>query len=134
MTEIVVDTDVISFGFRNDSRFRFYMAHMQGLRPLMSFMTSAEIEFGVIRRNWGQERRQRLEQYLSQYYSVIHSNDALCRVWAHLKAQSELAGKILPEADAWNAALAVLLDVPLLSHNRKHYEHLRQLKLISMPD
>ena len=105
-----------------------------GLRPLMSFMTSAEIEFGVIRRNWGQESRQRLEQYLSQYYSVIHSNDALCRVWAHLKAESKLAGKILPESDAWNAGLAVLLDVPLLSHNRKHYEHLSQLKLISMPD
>lgn len=133
MTEIVVDTDVISFGFRNDSRFTFYMAHMQGLRPLMSFMTRAEIDFGVIRRNWGPERRQRLEQYLSQYYSVIHSNDALCRVWAHLKAESELAGKILPEADAWNAGLAFLLDVPLLSHNRKHYEHLSQLKLISMP-
>ncbi len=33
MTEIVVDTDVISFGFRNDSRFTFHMAHMQGLRP-----------------------------------------------------------------------------------------------------
>jgi predicted nucleic acid-binding protein len=65
MTEIVVDTDVISYGFRNDSRFTFSMAHMQGLRPLMSFMTSAEIGFGVVRRNWGQERRQRLEQYLS---------------------------------------------------------------------
>ena len=134
MTEIVVDTDVISFGFRNDSRFTFYMAHMRGLRPLMSFMTSAEIEFGIRRRNWGQERRQQLEQYLSQYYSVVHSNDALCRVWAHLKTESELTGRILPEADAWNAALAVLLDVPLLSHNRKHYQHLSQLKLISMPD
>jgi tRNA(fMet)-specific endonuclease VapC len=64
---------------------------------------------------------------------VIYSNDALCRVWANLKAESELAGRILPEADAWNAGLAVLLDVPLLSHNRKHYEHLSQLKLISMP-
>ncbi len=74
MTEIVVDTDVISFGFRNDSRFTYYLPHMQGLRPLMSFMTLAEIEFGVQRRNWGQERRQQLEDYLNQYYSVIHSN------------------------------------------------------------
>ena len=132
MTEIVVDTDVISFGFRNDSRFTNYLPHMQGLRPLMSFMTLAEIEFGIRRRNWGQERRQQLEQYLNQYYSVIHSSDALCRVWANLRAESELAGRILPEADAWNAALAVLLDVPLLSHNRKHYQHLSQLKLISI--
>ena len=134
MTEIVVDTDVISFGFRNDSRFTYYLPHMQGLRPLMSFMTLAEIEFGVQRRNWGQERRQQLEDYLNQYYSVIHSNDALCRIWALLKAESEFAGRILPATDAWNAALAVLLDVPLLSHNGKHYQHLTQLKLISMSD
>ena len=86
MTEIVVDTDVISFGFRNDSRFTFYMPHMQGLRPLMSFMTSAEIEFGIRRRNWG-----------------------------HLKTESELTGRILPEADAWNAALAVLIGMGMWS-------------------
>ena len=134
MTEIVVDTDVISFGFRNDSRFTYYLSHMQGLRPLMSFMTLAEIEFGVQRRNWGPERRQLLEDYLKQYYWVIHSNDALCRIWAILKAESEFAGRNLPAADAWNAALAVLLDVPLLSHNGKHYQHLTQLKLISMAD
>ena len=36
MTEIVVDTDVISFGFRNDSRFTFYMPHMQGLAGTVS--------------------------------------------------------------------------------------------------
>ena len=95
MTEIVDDTDVISFGFRNDSRFTYYLPHMQGLRPLMSFMTLAEIEFGVQRRNWGQERRQQLEDYLKQYYWVIHSNDALCRIWAILKAESEFAGRNL---------------------------------------
>ena len=132
MTEIVVDTDVISFGFRNDSRFTGYLSHMHGVRPLMSFMTLAEIEFGIRRRNWGSERRQQLAQYLKAYYSVIHSNEALCCVWANLRAESELAGRILPEADAWNAALAVLLDVPLLSHNRKHYQHLSQLKLVSI--
>ena len=45
--------------------------------------------------------------------------------------EAEKKGRHLASSDAWIAATAVLLDLPLLTHNRKDYESLESLKLIS---
>ena len=55
----------------------------------------------------------------------------ICSVWAKLRVEAEKKGRHLSSSDAWIAATAVLLDVPLLTHNHKDYESLESLKLIS---
>ncbi len=37
----------------------------------------------------------------------------------------------LIRADAWVAAVALIFDVPLVMHNRKHFENVEGLKIIS---
>jgi hypothetical protein len=44
MKPIVVDIDVVSFLFKNDSRARSYLAHLYDRQWLISFMTEAELE------------------------------------------------------------------------------------------
>ena len=41
MTPVVVDTDVASFVFKNDSRAQRYLPHLQERQWLISFMTEA---------------------------------------------------------------------------------------------
>jgi tRNA(fMet)-specific endonuclease VapC len=43
MTGIVADTDVVSFLFKNDSRAVDYLPHLQGIVPVISFQTVAEL-------------------------------------------------------------------------------------------
>ena len=51
MPDLLVDTDVLSAGFRFDSIFEsFYGPAIQGHRTLVSFMTVAELEFGMLNR------------------------------------------------------------------------------------
>ena len=131
MTDIVADTDAVSFLFRGDSREQFYLPYVLNHRCIISFMTVAELEFGVLRANWGEARRKLLTDFVRQHFVVFNQTDDLCSVWAKLRVEAEKKGRHLSSSDAWIAATAVLLDVPLLTHNHKDYESLESLKLIS---
>jgi len=43
VTECVVDTDVVSFVFREDTRSELCRPHLEGSRLAVSFMTVAEL-------------------------------------------------------------------------------------------
>lgn len=131
MSDIVADTDTVSFLFRGDSREQFYLPYVLNHRCIISFMTVDELEFGVFRANWGEARRKSLTNFVRQHFVVFNQTDDLCSVWAKLRVEAEKKGRHLASSDAWIAATAVLLDLPLLTHNRKDYESLESLKLIS---
>lgn len=42
MNRVVLDTDVVSFLFKNDARARKYQPHLGGKEVVISFMTLAE--------------------------------------------------------------------------------------------
>jgi predicted nucleic acid-binding protein len=42
-----------------------------------------------------------------------------------------MQGRVIGTADAWIAATALLNNVPLVSHNRRDFEKVTGLKLIS---
>ncbi|HVG19413.1 MAG TPA: type II toxin-antitoxin system VapC family toxin [Blastocatellia bacterium] len=130
MQIVVVDTDVVSFIFKNDSRGIFYEPHLTRKELVISFMTLAELKFWALQRNWGSAKRQRMVEYL-QRFTVFHSDDELCLKWAEVIAIARRNGKPIATADAWIAATALLHKIPLITHNRKHYAGVVGLKIIS---
>ena len=56
MAGVVVDTDVASFLFRNGQAAKQYAPHLRGKSWTISFMTLAEVEYGMIHRGWGRAR------------------------------------------------------------------------------
>jgi len=56
MKPIVLDTDVVSFLFKGDSRAPMYLSHLQNRQWLISFMTEAELEQWALLANWGAKR------------------------------------------------------------------------------
>lgn len=127
---LVIDTDVLSFIFRSDSRAALYTPHLFGQVLTISFQTRAEILRGAISANWGEQRRQQLDLWLRKY-AVVHSSDALCLRWAEALATARRAGRPIATADAWIAATALLLDVLLVTHNGKDYAGVAGLTVIS---
>ena len=71
MQAVLVDTDVVSFLFKRDTRATLYEPHLNGTLQLISFMTLAELELWAAWRNWGKERRRNLRGYLSRYTLVF---------------------------------------------------------------
>jgi tRNA(fMet)-specific endonuclease VapC len=127
---LVVDTDVVSFLYKRDTRAKLYERHLNDPPFIVSFMSLAELRRWTLERNWGPSRRQELEDYLARYL-VLHSDDLLCDWWAKAMGSARLRGRPIGAADAWIAATALLLDVPLVTHNGAHYKGVDRLRVIS---
>ena len=127
---VVIDTDVISFLYKRDTRARLYEPHLNDPPFIMSFMSLAELRRWTLERNWGEGRRQQLEGYLTRYL-VMHSDDLMCHRWAQAMNSARIQGQPIGPADAWIAATALLLDLPLITHNGAHYRGVEGLRVIS---
>jgi len=129
MGAVVVDTDVMSFVFKGDTRTELYRAHLTGQTWIASFMAVAELDRWALARNWGQPRRERLEQLLERI-AICYANRDLCRLWAEASDSARRNGKPISCADAWTAAVALMLNTPLLTHNAADYQGVAGLHLI----
>lgn len=117
-TPVVVDTNVVSYVHRNDPIAQPYIARMKNHRTVISFQTYEELLYGVLVGNWGRRRRDELFQYVDANYEIIEYDLELVKICAHLRADSRRRGRELGIADVWIAATAVLLNCPLLAHDR----------------
>jgi tRNA(fMet)-specific endonuclease VapC len=127
---LVVDTDVASFLFKHDTRAALYVPHLSGHMLTISFQTLAELNLWALSANWGAERRRRLARYLRRYV-VQDSSPALCRRWAEVADGGRRRGRPVGNADAWVAATALLLDLPLVTNNAAHFAPVEGLTVIS---
>jgi tRNA(fMet)-specific endonuclease VapC len=131
MPPLVIDTDVLSFIFRGDTRAALYAPHLFGHILTISFQTRAEMVRGAISANWGERRRQGLDRWLRKY-PVVQSSDELCERLAEALASARRSDRHLAASDAWVAAAALLLlDVLLVTHNAGDYAGVPGLTVIS---
>jgi tRNA(fMet)-specific endonuclease VapC len=126
----VVDTDVWSYLYKGRDEARLYEPHLQGNILVISFQTQAELLRWAIGSAWGDRRRQDLESRL-QNYVTVHSSDGLSLHWAEAMESGRRKGQPISAADAWIAATALHLDVPLITHNKSHFMGIDRLTIIS---
>lgn len=126
---VLLDTNVVSYFFRRDSRAAPYEAALIGQARAIAFMTLAELYKWPLERNWGARRRGELEDYLASHV-VLPADDELARRWARLVTEQAKRGRSLSFADAWVAATALRHDVSLMTHNWRHFEGVPELRLI----
>ena len=127
---VVLDTDIVSYLYKRDTRAELYRQHLNDPPFIISFMSLAELRRWTLERNWGERRKQELEEYLARYF-VIHSEEQICTRWAEAMNSARSSGRPIGASDAWIAATALFLDVPLLTHNGRHYSGVAGLRVIS---
>jgi tRNA(fMet)-specific endonuclease VapC len=130
MTPVVVDTDVASFLFKNDSRADAYLPHLRERQWLISFMTEAELEQWALLSNWQTKRIEWLGTFLGRFVIVPSSRDLVLKR-AEVMVTARRNGRRLETADAWIAPTAVLYDAPLVTHNAGDYLGVSGLKLVT---
>ena len=128
MTPVVVDTDVASFLFKNDTRASAYLRHLRNRQWLMSFMTEAELEQWSLLANW--HPNEWLRVFLGSFVIVPSSRDLVLK-WAEVMVAARRAGRRLESADGWIAATAVLYDASLITHNASDYLGVAGLRVIT---
>ena len=130
MEACVVDTDVVSYIFKNLPIARVYRKHLTAKLLTISFMTLAEIRLGMLLAGWGARRSAQMEAYLKEY-TLYTCNDSLCHAWAYVTHSERARGRVINPQDAWIAATAIQYGIPLITHNRKHFEGVAGLTVIS---
>jgi predicted nucleic acid-binding protein len=132
MTPVVVDTDVVSFLFKNDSRALLYLPLLLDRELLVSFMTEAELEQWILLAKWGMDRAQRFRGFMTGFASVPSSRDLILQ-WAEVMVAARANGRRIEAADAWIAATALLYGAALITHNPKDYLGVPNLRVLSCP-
>ena len=111
---------------------RLYRPHLLGRTWVISFMTVAELEWGMLHRNWGTARRTRMEQHLLRFLTFDNADLDLCRLWAAVTQGAGHQGRPIQTANAWIAATALRLDVPLVTNNPKDYASVAGLTVLTV--
>jgi tRNA(fMet)-specific endonuclease VapC len=128
VSNLLLDTDVFSFLFKDHPLAEAYRPHVKGHTLAISFMTVAELYQGAYRAGWGTRQIERLESRIAAYV-VIPSSHAISKRWGEVRFIRR-AQPISPE-DAWVAAAALQQGYPLVTHNAKDFQSIPGLNIIT---
>jgi tRNA(fMet)-specific endonuclease VapC len=130
LNEILLDTDVVSYLLNRHHLALAYEKLLIGRTPMISFMTVAEMYRGALKRNWGQKRMAELDSHIRQF-AVVPYSFQVCVAFARIVNSGERSGRPITTADAFIAACAVSLQIPLLTNNKRHFDSIDELVVIS---
>lgn len=120
-SSLLLDTDVASYLFKNSPRAKPFRQALHGQRPVLAFVSVAELFKWTFKRRWSQQKVEQLEAALQRYVVIPYDRD-LAWAWARVTAACEDEGRPIAPTDAWVAAAALRHDLSLLTNNLKHYE------------
>jgi predicted nucleic acid-binding protein len=126
---MLIDTNIVSYFYKKDTRAVLYEKHLVGRRLFVSFMTVAELYKWPFERNFSEAKRQQLVEFLRNY-TVLPYDDALAWCWAELVAKTR-RDRPLSLPDSWIAATALRHRFPVVTHNRQHFDGIPGLTVLS---
>jgi tRNA(fMet)-specific endonuclease VapC len=95
----------------------------------LSFVSVGELYVWAVKRNWTPKTLAAFEERLKARVIVPYDLE-FCKEYGRTKARLP-SGRVVPANDLWIAVCAIRHAIPLLTHNRKHFEGIPGLALIS---
>lgn len=115
--ELVADGDVVSYMFRRCPLGNAYSELIGSHGAGITLLAVAESRQGVVYDNWGTRRLAALDAFLSRFF-VLEASAEIANLCGGLLGRCMQIGVAISWPDAWAAATALWLDVPLVTHDR----------------
>jgi predicted nucleic acid-binding protein len=128
--KLMLDTNIVSYLLKKSAFGQPYYRHFDGKLLCLPFISVGEIFLWAESANWGQRRRNEMEEKLRNYIIVRYDHE-IARTYARIAAQRKRRGRPISLRDAWIAACAVRHAVPLVTHNARDFEHIDGLTVIT---
>ena len=109
------------------------MRRLDSLRPdgvSISIVFVAELYEGIVNSPNPEDDEREFADFL-QPFPLINLNLAICRIFGVERARLRAAGTPIQDMDLLIGATALHHDLTLLSNNRRHFERLPGLRIIS---
>ena len=120
---VLVDTDVISYFFKKDSRDVLYKRYIEGKLAIMAAQTFAELQAWPLNNKWSVKRHEQLRKYIENNFVFVEVTKEICLEWAQIMADAKKRGYAIAIADAWIAATALAYSIPLVTHNYRDFKN-----------
>ena len=115
--QLIADTNVVSYAFRGTPIGRAYLELMGDRRIGVTGLCLAELRAGAIIGRWGDRKVNELVCFFRRFTHVREA-EGMAEVCGALRAVRAQVGRPIDLPDAWAAACALWLDVPLVTHDR----------------
>lgn len=127
--ELVVDTNIVSYLLSGAPLTLRYRPVVRDREVAMSFQTVAEVLYGARMGHYSSQFESRWRNLRRSWQTILY-DDELADIYAAIRADANRAGRGLSSQDAWVAATALWLQVPLVSHDRD-FRNVPELELIT---
>lgn len=125
---LILDTNVVSFLMKGDTRAEAYRKYLEGKTLAISFMTVGELFEGAYRRGWSTDKINNLRQLIKSYV-VIPFSPSVCETWGKIRADRK--NQPIAGDDAWIAATAITHNCPLVTHNPNDFVDIAGLSVLT---
>lgn len=133
--DVMIDANIGSYIMSGHPIAERYHADLRGKTIGISFQAMAELRVGQRTRSWNQRAFRSYVDGLIEVPYVDEMQDLFVQIRAiSIERQAARVGRKVQAADAWVAAAALWLGVPLVTHNERDFRDIDDLKVISHPD
>lgn len=128
MTESLVDTDILSFYFKGDSkvvnRFTDYLKRFDVIN--ISIITYYEI-LGGLKFKKAEKQLKEFEEFINNN-TIIHISEESAKTSGGIYADLRLRGITIGTSDILIAGIAIENELTLITNNEKHFNSIQGLK------
>ena len=129
MTESLVDTDILSFYFKGDSKvvekFNDYLKEFDVIN--ISIITYYEI-LGGLRFKKAEKQIKEFEEFVNNN-TIIHISEESAKISGDIYADLRQKGITIGTSDILIAGIAIENELTLITNNEKHYDSIQGLKI-----
>ena len=127
----LVDTDWIILHFRGN---REVARRIEELTPEgigISVVSMGELYEGVYKASDPKRSEEALQLVLSEI-DVVHIDDEVCRIYGQQRGRLRAGNADTGNNDIWIGATAIRHGLTLLTNNRRHFDRMEGLSIVSM--
>ncbi len=127
---VLVDTNIAIYLAANKPVIAAYRAHLEGNVLALSFASAGELLLTARKARNPTQTVQYWKERLP-HYVVLFPDLEMCEIWARITADCHRKGRPKQDNDLWIAATALRYELPLITHNRRDFEDIPGLAVIS---
>jgi len=129
----LIDTDIIIFSLKGDSRVQSWMVKNQNVPKSISVITFGELIYGA-RKSMHPEKNIATTNRIAELFPIIDINKGIITVFGEIKARLEQKGTRIEDMDLLIAATAIYMDLSLVTNNKNHFSRINDLTIENWED
>ena len=123
------DTSIIVNIFRGKKEEQKIMEDLEGERT-SSFVCLAELYEGVARSRNRQEEENNLVKFFSRLNNVFGLDNEVAKKFGEVRSALKKSGNVIEDMDLLIAATCIAYNQILITHNKKHFLRIPELKIL----